>query len=140
MAAVRRATAFAFARVLAFAAVVTCFTATLAFASILTLAGVLIFLFFLAHFERYARFAVRRGGMRLHGERSAHQTGDRRTGDHCFRFHFDLSLFVWSSLAAAQYRPGSIKLMKIPFINQCLFANALSSDADDRGISPTWIS
>jgi hypothetical protein len=106
MAAVRRATAFAFARVLTFAAVVTRLTATLAFARVFTLAGVLIFVLLLAHFERHARFAARRGGVRLNGKRSAHQTGNRRTGDHCFRFHVDLSFLSSRRPKAASGRPN----------------------------------
>lgn len=109
MAAVRRATAFAFARVLAFAAVVARLTATLAFARVFTFAAVFV-AHLLTHFERHARFGVRGGGMRLHGECSAHQTGNRCAGHHCFRFHFTFLFLVVH--VAEQYRPGASKFDK----------------------------
>ncbi len=134
MAAIRRATAFAFARVLAFAAVVTRLTATLAFARIRTLAGVLVFVFLLAHFEQDARFAVRSCGVRLHGERSAHQTGNRGTGNQCFRFHVGLSFFVFGRPRVGTIPPESIKLMKKLRLNQRLSALPPKTDAILRQI------
>lgn len=95
MAAVGRAAAFSFAGILAFAAVVAGFATAFAFAGVITFTGVNVLLVFLvAHLaERDAGFAGHIGGVRLNGERTAHQSGDRSAGKDCFRFHVFLS--VW---------------------------------------------
>jgi hypothetical protein len=110
MAAVSRAAAFAFAGVLAFAAVITGLAAAFAFAAVLAFAGVFVGVgFLLAHFERNAGLRVGSGALRGYG-RTAHQAGNRCAGNQCFRCHVNLSfsLLVLLNFRTAQYRrePG----------------------------------
>jgi hypothetical protein len=89
MAAVGRATALAFARVLAFAAVVAGLATAFAFAGIHSLTGVNVFFFLrVAHLrERGAGFAGEIGRVCLDGERAAHEAGYCCAGEDGFRFH-----------------------------------------------------
>src|SRR5450755_2046034 len=85
LAAIGRATAFAFAGVLAFAAVVSCFATALALTRVHAFAGVLVRVGFLfAHFERDTSLRAGLDGVRGNGKRTAHQTGNRCAGNHCF--------------------------------------------------------
>ena len=85
MAAVGRAAAFAFAGVFALAAVVARLAAAFAFTGVLPLAGMNVFLAFVIHLlERDPGFAGHVRGMRLDGERTAHQAGERGAGEDCF--------------------------------------------------------
>ena len=110
MTSVGRAPTFAFAGVLAFAAVITGLASAFAFAAVLAFAGMLVGVgFLLAHFERNAGLRVGSGALRGYG-RTAHQAGNRCAGNQCFRCHVNLSfsLLVLLNFQTAQYRrkPG----------------------------------
>ena len=88
MASVGSAAAFSFAGILALAAVVAGLATAFAFTGVIPLAGMHVLLLFrVAHLvERDAGFASHVGGMRLDGERAAHQTRIAFDVMFCFLF------------------------------------------------------
>src|ERR1039457_4423669 len=85
LAAISRAAAFALAGVLALAAVVPALATALALTRVHAFAGVLVRVGFLfAHFERDTSLRAGLDGVRGNGKRTAHQTGNRCAGNHCF--------------------------------------------------------
>jgi hypothetical protein len=78
------AATLAFARVLAFAAVVASFASALALTRILAFAGVLTLVGISQSTDRRSGLALDTGGVRLYCQRSAQQTGDSCAGDHRF--------------------------------------------------------
>jgi hypothetical protein len=84
VASVGRAGAFTFAFVLA--------PRALAFTRVLPCAGVFsLSILPVAHFERTASLRAGLDGVRGNGKRTAHQSGNRCAGNHCFPCHVDLS-------------------------------------------------
>jgi hypothetical protein len=85
MTPVRRATAFAFAGILALASVVACLAAAFALARILSLARMRI-LRRCHRLEGDACFAISRAnGVRRDGHGTSHESGHGRAGNQCFR-------------------------------------------------------
>jgi hypothetical protein len=111
LAAVRRASALAFARVLAFATVVSRLASALALTRVLALTGMGVSL--LAHLQSHARLTGRHCSMRWRGDHSSHQAGNRCTGNYCLRFHgLPFLVVVFAQLANGTHRRESVKGMK----------------------------
>lgn len=98
MAAVGRTAAFSFTGILTFAAVVTGLATAFAFTGVLSFAGMNVLLAFVGHLlERSPSLARGVGSVRLDGERTSHQAGNRRAREDGCWFHivvFRFGLFT----------------------------------------------